>query len=725
MKDLTSILINNKYQLGKRIGSGSYGIVYSAQHIHTGVSYAIKIILKNNSTNTSNNKQLLVELEKNLIYQALINNGQLNANLLNLDTIEQHGASCKFLREISLQLKVHKHPNILSIYKVYDFFNAIFVVMDYYPEGDLFATIVDKQRYKDDPFLIKSVFIQMVDAINYCHSKNVYHCDLKPENVLVANNGTRMILADFGLALQEEYIESNISCGSSYYMSPERIQNFSQGFNTLESHSIHLERLLHPDQNKGGYPQHGNVKFPTSAGDVWSLAIILINLISIRNPWLKASFHDPTFKAFVSSRKILMKILPISFEVFTILGKYLSLNPWERGSLFEFRFDILRCHQFTDTGPLSVESSIEAMDIITTESQMNPNLEAFTLCPIPVDHVALQRQKSKETTLDSMEVENDYMPKVTRENDFNILNSGIQNTKKECGNCADCGFGYDFDNCFTSGAQESGSSTMTTSTSFSNYANTPTSEYISVPGKTNNLLAHEVQLQEQKRKTQELAHRQYLERQYAQQQQRQQLLQQRQQEQLLLQQQQQQQQQILQQQSQKENNKHGNILSKLFKHSPQNRPHHNATHQVSPVAQKRVYPQPGMSQYHQEVLSGLTKPEKTEFQNVFPMPGMGHNVKPILGQGESRRKKFVTKRRQRRVTKSNPSPKISSSENSSISKLKDKQDKRSPNSESSLNTLTGQEPLNSEDINNYSEPCDDSVNKVSQHFSTVSIDSDM
>ncbi|ODV86809.1 hypothetical protein CANARDRAFT_196040, partial [[Candida] arabinofermentans NRRL YB-2248] len=325
MRDLTNIILNNKYQFLKKIGSGSYGIVYSARHLYTGKTYAIKIILKNQCP-SNNNKQLLLELENELLNTALENNGTLITNLLNLDLIERNGFRCKILKEISLQLKVHKHPNILSLYKVYDCKNALFVVMDYYPDGDLFNTIVEKQRYKNDPFLVKAVFIQLVDAINYCHSKGVYHCDLKPENILVTNNGTKLILADFGLALQDKYIDSNICCGSSYYMSPERIQNFCL---------------------------HENVAFPTGAGDVWSLAIILINLISIRNPWLKASLQDTTFKAFVKDPEVLMKILPISREVFTILCKYLALNPWERGNLFEFRQDILNCTKLSETGPLS------------------------------------------------------------------------------------------------------------------------------------------------------------------------------------------------------------------------------------------------------------------------------------------------------------------------------------------------------------------------------------
>lgn len=445
MKDLTNIILNNKYQFEHKIGSGSYGIVYSARHLYTGKKYAIKIILKHQAPKGANgenghggNKRLLQQLERQLLYQGLANNGTLTTNLLSLDMIIKKGYNCKILREISLQLRVHKHPNILSIYKVYDIKEALFVVMDYLPEGDLFGTIVDHQRYAHDPTLIKNVFVQMVDAITYCHSKGVYHCDLKPENILVTDNGTRLILADFGLALREPYIESNVCCGSSYYMAPERIQNFCQGFDSKQSRTIHLERLLHPKSSQSGMRE--NVCFPTAAGDVWSLAIILINLISIRNPWLKASLNDTTFRAFVKDPAVLMKILPISRDIFSVLCRYLRLNPWERGNLFDFRRDVLTCPKLAESGPLSVPCSIPE--------------DKFTACAVPVDHVAMSRVRSRENSgIESIEPEHNYIigiPFACEPTPSNIATAakaqglygpGNPGNGRECGSCVACGYG--------------------------------------------------------------------------------------------------------------------------------------------------------------------------------------------------------------------------------------------------------------------------------------------
>lgn len=367
---LAGVVLNDRYQIIKKIGSGSYGIVYLTRHLYTNKLYAIKLILKKQQPHPleSTSKQLLQDLEYNLLQQAGTELA-IHNNLLNLKLIEKYGNNCKILKEISLQLKVHKHPNILSIYKVYDNPSCLFVVMDYYEEGDLFQSIVDKKLYQNNPNMIKTVFIQLVDAINYCHSHSVYHCDLKPENILVADNGNKLVIADFGLSLTEEYISSSVSCGSSYYMAPER----------------------------NDYQIEGEI--PTNAGDVWSLSIILINLISIRNPWLKLSMKDNTFNAFLKDSSILLKILPISQEIYDLLSqKYLVLNPFKRHNLFEFRHDILNIKKFSSVGPLSVDC--------------DPTLNS---CLIPYNHVDDNSSDEMETT---------FVPSTKTHPDIsNLLNS--------------------------------------------------------------------------------------------------------------------------------------------------------------------------------------------------------------------------------------------------------------------------------------------------------------
>ena len=51
--------------------------------------------------------------------------------------------------------------------------------------------------------MIRTVFLQIVDAVEYCHSMGIFHRDLKPENILCTRGGSRICIADFGLATSE------------------------------------------------------------------------------------------------------------------------------------------------------------------------------------------------------------------------------------------------------------------------------------------------------------------------------------------------------------------------------------------------------------------------------------------------------------------------------------------------------------------------------------------
>lgn len=113
--------------------------------------------------------------------------------------------------------------------------DCTYVVMEYCPEGDLFSSITEKGNYVGNDLLAKSVFLQILSAVEFCHSIGIYHRDLKPENILVKDQGTTVKLADFGLA-SNDYYTSDYGCGSTFYMSPglyfpfsplsSRFQNF-------------------------------------------------------------------------------------------------------------------------------------------------------------------------------------------------------------------------------------------------------------------------------------------------------------------------------------------------------------------------------------------------------------------------------------------------------------------------------------------------------------------
>lgn len=326
----------------RKIGSGAYGLVYLVQNTTSGKKYALKVISKltnnknynENNTSSNNHCKPSIELEKNLTEIFTAYQGRLpTLNELNLDTIEKIGHNYHYLKEISIHLKVNQHPNVVTLHKVYNYQEYLFILMDYYENGDLFTTIVDKKYFCENPMLIKKIFLQLISAIKYCHDRKIYHCDIKPENILINDDYSSVAIIDFGLAVQTEYV-SDLCCGSSYYMAPERLLNQSQ------RHGL----------------KHNSNYFPTSAGDIWSLGIILINLTCIRNPWMKASLNDETFEIYLNKNEVLYKILPISKELLFILTNYfLVQNPYKRSTsnLEIIKKLIVNCKRFTKSGPLS------------------------------------------------------------------------------------------------------------------------------------------------------------------------------------------------------------------------------------------------------------------------------------------------------------------------------------------------------------------------------------
>ncbi|KAG9582548.1 Pkinase-domain-containing protein, partial [Aureobasidium melanogenum] len=193
-----------------------------------------------------------------------------------------------------------------------------FVVMEFCPEGDLFSRITEQGFYIGQDALAKNAFLQILEAVEFCHSVGIYHRDLKPENILVSSDGITLKLADFGLATQD-YYTSDFGCGSTFYMSPECQQSNSRP----------------------------NACYASAPNDIWSLGVILVNLTCGRNPWKRASMDDSTFRAYMKDRSFLKSILPLSDDLDHILRRVFDLNPAQRMTLPELKQAILLCPKLT------------------------------------------------------------------------------------------------------------------------------------------------------------------------------------------------------------------------------------------------------------------------------------------------------------------------------------------------------------------------------------------
>ncbi|KAH8652823.1 kinase-like domain-containing protein, partial [Ilyonectria robusta] len=276
-------LLDGSLQLTNILGTGAYGVVYSAVDINTKVRYAVKCLSK------------------------LTVNG----------TPLEHSQAAYQQREIRLHYLASAHPNVISIFNIVDNPDCVYLILEYCPEGDLFLNITERGQYVSNDELSKKVFLQILDAVEYCHSLQIYHRDLKPENILVTNHGDTVKLCDFGLATSDPQ-SHDFGCGSRFYMSPESLE-----------------------------PATGQHYYMCAPSDVWSLGVILVNLTCGCNPWGLASIQDSAYREYGRSKGFLKSILPLSDDLNDILRCTFKPTPEHRVTLPELRTRVMACSRFT------------------------------------------------------------------------------------------------------------------------------------------------------------------------------------------------------------------------------------------------------------------------------------------------------------------------------------------------------------------------------------------
>ncbi|XP_062490666.1 testis-specific serine/threonine-protein kinase 3 [Pezoporus occidentalis] len=158
----------------------------------------------------------------------------------------------KFLpRELQIITRL-EHRNIIRTHEVLEWAEGkLCMVMELAEDGDLFDYLVREGPLPEPR--ARALFLQLVEAIRYCHERGVVHRDLKCENTLL--HGPTLKLTDFGFAKLLPWQRQELSwtfCGSTAYTAPEVLQG------------------LPHDSRKG---------------DVWSAGVILYALLCARLPF--------------------------------------------------------------------------------------------------------------------------------------------------------------------------------------------------------------------------------------------------------------------------------------------------------------------------------------------------------------------------------------------------------------------------------------------------------
>ncbi|KAH9494796.1 spindle assembly checkpoint kinase [Bulinus truncatus] len=122
----------------------------------------------------------------------------------------------KFSREVKA-MKMARHPRIMSLFASVRTSDCLAIVMPFYKNGTLMSSITTLTTYQQLKY-----GRQMCQAVKFLQDKNIVHLDIKPDNIMLDNNGD-IILSDFGFArhVPNKHVELLITCGTEDYMAPE------------------------------------------------------------------------------------------------------------------------------------------------------------------------------------------------------------------------------------------------------------------------------------------------------------------------------------------------------------------------------------------------------------------------------------------------------------------------------------------------------------------------
>ncbi|XP_061352325.1 CBL-interacting protein kinase 32-like isoform X5 [Gastrolobium bilobum] len=252
-----------KYEVGRTIGEGTFAKVKFGRNSETGESVALKILDK--------------------------------------EKVLKHKMAEQIKREVAT-MKLIKHPNVVRLYEVMGSKTKIYIVLEFVTGGELFDKIVNHGRMSEDE--ARRYFQQLINAVDYCHSRGVYHRDLKPENLLLDAYGNLKV-SDFGLSALSQQDDGllHTTCGTPNYVAPEVL-------------------------NDRGYDG--------ATADLWSCGVILFVLVAGYLP-----FDDPNIMNLYKKISVADFTCPpwLSFSARKLITRILDPNPMTRVTIPEILDD--------------------------------------------------------------------------------------------------------------------------------------------------------------------------------------------------------------------------------------------------------------------------------------------------------------------------------------------------------------------------------------------------
>lgn len=273
-----------RYKIEKLLGKGGMGEVYLAEDIRLKRSVALKLL----PLTGSDNRNLLRRFEREAFAASALN-----------------------------------HPNILTVYDFISEENLNIIVTEYI-EGE---SLRDKMNGGRLPLIeILGIIEQIAFALSAAHNAGIIHRDVKPENIMIRQDGIIKIL-DFGLAKLTE--QPGESADSEVKTRIRRL--------TISGMIFGTPSYMSPEQVRGQKDISGQT-------DIWSLGIILYEMITGLVPFSGETTGDRIASILKTDPPVLSRVIPdCPPELESIIDKALAKNVRDRYRLIEdFAPDIKR-----------------------------------------------------------------------------------------------------------------------------------------------------------------------------------------------------------------------------------------------------------------------------------------------------------------------------------------------------------------------------------------------
>ncbi|KAH9747990.1 CBL-interacting serine/threonine-protein kinase 23 [Citrus sinensis] len=264
--------------------------------------------------------------------------------ILDKEKVLKHKMIGQIKREIST-MKLIRHPNVIRMYEA------------------------SRGRLKEDE--ARKYFQQLINAVDYCHSRGVCHRDLKPENLLLDANGVLKV-SDFGLSALPQQVRDDgllhTTCGTPNYVAPEVINN--KGYDGAKADLWSCGVILYVLM--AGY-------LPFEESNLMALYKKRITMAEvIENEWFKKGYKPPSFEQpnidlddvdsifneSMDSRNLVVErreegpVAPLTMNAFELISTSQGLNL---SSLFEKQMGLVKREtRFTSKRPVNeIISKIE------------------------------------------------------------------------------------------------------------------------------------------------------------------------------------------------------------------------------------------------------------------------------------------------------------------------------------------------------------------------------